>query len=553
MTSAGPAAIASGEAPVLIAGGGLVGLCAAAFLAQRGVRTLAIERLKAISPLPRAAFFHMRTMELFRSLGIEGLVRERSAQDFVPEGAIVALDALAGRKLADIMPSLNEGVEALSPCRRLYLNQPSLEPILRERALSAGASVVQGAEVTDVRQDESGVTVMTRRVDGGAPHEYRGQYLIAADGAHSKVRERLGIQCAGRGAFSNSVTIYFTADLSPWLKGKAWSIIYVNNPQFSGFFRMNRAAQAGFLGVNTVGDPKLDPQAAANAAADVSEARLIELVRLGVGVPDLPVRIDGFSRWRATAQVAEAFQERRIFLAGDAAHLMPPNGGFGGNTGIHDAHNIAWKLALVVAGSADPRLLETYESERKPVAAFTVEQAFSRFVARTAPWLGSTQRPEPIVDDLRIELGYLYNSPRGTHLDPRLTMGMPGSRAPHVWLTRSGERVSTLDLAGNFLVLAGAEGQPWIRAAKEAASGFPGLVLDGYCVGQDLQDPERRFADAYGIGSRGAVLIRPDGFIAWRSAGDSVDCAGELTGALAESLGLQRVARGQAPRATPPV
>ena len=398
-----PAMRASDEAPVLIAGGGLVGLCAAAFLAQRGVRTLAIERLKAISPLPRAAFFHMRTMELFRSLGIEDLVRERSAHDFVPEGAIVAMDALAGRKLADIMPSLNEGVEALSACRRLYLNQPSLEPILRDRALSAGAAVIQGADVTDVRQDDDGVTLTTRAVDGGATREFRGQYLIAADGGHSKVRELLGIRCAGRGVFSNSVTIYFTADLSPWLAGKAWSIVYVNNPQFSGFFRMNRTARSGFLGVNTVGDPNIDPQAAANAAADVSEARLIELVRLGVGAPELDVRIDGFSRWRATAQVAEAFQERRIFLAGDAAHLMPPNGGFGGNTGIHDAHNIAWKLALVAAGHADPALLGTYESERKPVAEFTVEQAFARYVARTAPWLRSTQRPEPVVDDLQID------------------------------------------------------------------------------------------------------------------------------------------------------
>jgi 2-polyprenyl-6-methoxyphenol hydroxylase-like FAD-dependent oxidoreductase len=533
------AVVASDEAPVIIAGGGLVGLCAAAFLAQRGIRTLAIERLKAISPLPRAAFFHMRTMELFRSLGIEELVRERSAQDFVPEGAIVAMDALAGRKLADIMPSLNEGVEALSPCRRLYLNQPSLEPILRDRALSAGASVVQGAEVTSVRQDGSGVTVMTRSPDGAQQREFHGQYLIAADGGHSTVRELLGIQCAGRGVFSNSVTIYFTADLSPWLADKAWSIIYVNNPQFSGFFRMNRTAQAGFLGVNTIGDPKVDPQAAANAAADVSEARLVELVRLGVGVRDLDVRIDGFSRWRATAQVAEVFRDQRIFIAGDAAHLMPPNGGFGGNTGIHDAHNIGWKLALVVAGHADPRLLATYESERRPVAEFTVEQAFSRYVARTAPWLASTQRPEPIVDDLQIELGYLYNSPLGTHLDPRATTGMPGSRAPHLWLTRSGERVSTMDLAGNFVVLAGAEGTNWIRAAGVAAASFPGLPLDIYRVGKDLLDPDQRFAHAFGISGRGAILMRPDGFIAWRSPNDSLDCTAALKSALAESLGMR--------------
>ena len=338
------------DAPVLIAGGGMVGLCAAAFLAQRGIRSVTVDRLKDSSPLPRAAFFHMRTVEMFRSLGIEAEVRERSARDFVPEGSIIAMESVSGRKLADIMPSLNEGVEALSPCRRLYLNQPSLEPILRKCAQSAGASLIQGAEITGVRQDAESVTLAIRDVDSGSERELRGQYLIAADGGHSKVREVLGIQYEGRGAFSNSLTIYFTADLSPWISDHAWAIIYVSNPILSGFFRMNRTAQAGFLAVNTVGDPERDPQAASNASADVSEARLIELVRAGVGVPDLKVSIDGFTRWRASACVAQRLEDKRIFILGDAAHLMPPNGGFGGNTGIHDAHNLAWKLALVLKG-----------------------------------------------------------------------------------------------------------------------------------------------------------------------------------------------------------
>ena len=526
------------EAPVLIAGGGLVGLCAAAFLAQRGIRSLALERLQASSPLPRAAFFHMRTMELFRSLGIEDAVRERSADDFVPEGAIIAMDSLSGHKLADIMPSLNVGVDALSPCRRLYVNQPTLEPILRERALAAGATVIQGVEVTDVQQDAAGVTVVTTGVASGIQREFRGNYLLAADGGHSKARELLGIPCEGRGVFSNSLTIYFTADLSPWIGNNAWSVIYVNNPLLSGFFRMNRTAQAGFLGVNTVGDYKLDPRAAADAAADVSESRLIELVRSGVGVPDLNVRIDGYSRWRATANVAQRFRERRIFLVGDAAHLMPPNGGFGGNTGIHDAHNIAWKLALVIAGHAGDRLLASYESERKPIAQFTVEQAFSRYVARTAPWLKSSQLPEAIVDDLHIELGYLYNSPPDTHLDPRTTAGMPGSRAPHLWLTRSGGRVSTIDMVSNYTLFAGPDGGNWTRAATEAADSFARLPLDAYCVGKDLGDPEGRFAESYGIATNGASLVRPDGFITWRSFDDVTDCCAALRAALARSLGV---------------
>jgi 2-polyprenyl-6-methoxyphenol hydroxylase-like FAD-dependent oxidoreductase len=532
-----PDEMKSDDAPVLIAGGGLVGLCAAAFLAQRGIRSIAIERLKASSPLPRAAFFHMRTLELFRSLGIEDAVREQSSKEFVPEGAIVAMDKVSGRKLADIMASLNEGVEAVSPCRRLYLNQPSLEPILRQRALAAGASLIQGAELTAVRQDASGVSVTIRDLESGAQRELTGRYLIAADGAHSRVRELLGIRYQGRGAFSNSMTIYFTADLSPWIADHPWSIIYVNNAVLGGFFRMNRSATAGFLAINTVGDPKTDPQAASNASADVSEPRLIELVRAGVGVPDLPVRIDGMTRWRATALVAERFQKQRVFIAGDAAHLMPPNGGFGGNTGIHDVHNLAWKIELVLKGHAPASLLDTYASERKPVAEFTVEQAFARYVGRTAPWLQTSTQPDAVVRDFDIELGYLYGSPLGVHTDPRQSCGIVGSRAPHVWLARGDQRVSTIELTGRHLLLAGADGAAWVQCAPNVANGFAQLPLEAYCVGRDLSDPEGRFAAAYGISSAGASLVRPDGFVAWRSPEAVADPAAALREALTRSLG----------------
>jgi putative polyketide hydroxylase len=276
--------------------------------------------------------------------------------------------------------------------------------------------------------------------------------------------------------------------------------------------------------VNTVGDPALDPVKAADAAYDVSEKKLIDYVRVGVGAPDLEVKIDGVSRWRATADVARKFRDGRIFIAGDAAHLMPPNGGFGGNTGIHDAHNLAWKLALVLNGVANEKLLDTYETERKPVAKFTVEQAFSRYVTRTAPWLKAAQKIEPLVHDFNIEIGYLYRSPAVIaeaggptgHADPRETFGLPGSRAPHLWLTRNGRDISTIDLTGNFLLIAGANGADWVRAAKSAADAL-GLALDAYCIGRDLADPQKCFTQAYGVSPSGASLIRPDGFIAWRA------------------------------------
>src|SRR5688572_4850948 len=218
------------EYPVIIAGCGLVGSSLALFLAQRGVKSLAIERLHGISPLPRAAHFHLRTLEIFRASGIEDEIRQRSEDDFLPEGAIIAMDHLSGRKLADIIPSLNEGVEAVSPCRRLFITQPRLETILRAHAARSGAEVLAGNEVTGFAQDHIGVDVTVKDVDTGAVRGLRCSYLIGTDGAHSAVRDASGLRMIGRGVFSNSMTIYFRADLRPQLEGKPWSVIYLNNP-----------------------------------------------------------------------------------------------------------------------------------------------------------------------------------------------------------------------------------------------------------------------------------------------------------------------------------
>jgi 2-polyprenyl-6-methoxyphenol hydroxylase-like FAD-dependent oxidoreductase len=534
------------EVSVLIAGGGLIGLAAAMFLAQHGVRSVAVERLRNGSSLPRAGHFHLRTIELLRSAGIEDEVRIQSEKDFVPEGAIIAMDSLSGRKLADIIPGLNVGVDdTLTPIRRMFINQPGLERILRRRAQEVGATVRDGCELAGFEQDGDGVTATVRDVDSGEQSQIRARYLIGADGAHSKVRELLGIPFDGRGVFSNSMTIYFHADLWPQVGGKPLSVIYINNSVFGGFFRLAKDCQSGFIGVNTVGDPKIDPKAAANAAADISEARLIEIVRSGVGAPDLPVKIDGVTRWRSTSDVARHFQDGRIFLVGDAAHLMPPNGGFGGNTGFHDAHNLAWKIAAVLKGVAGAALLDSYETERKPVARFTVEQAYTRYVTRTATYLGATDF-EPLVHDFNIELGAIYHSnaivddggdAKG-HDDPRQTFGRPGSRASHLTVERDGEQLSTLDLFGRgFVLLAGPDGSDWCAAARTVADRFSGLALDVYCVGgAGLRDRDGRFCAAYGLSTHGACLVRPDGIVAWRAKSTEHDPVAALEDVLRKLL-----------------
>ena len=320
-------------------------------------------------------------------------------------------------------------------------------------------------------------------LDSGAERTVRARYMIAADGNRSPIRERLGIGMRGRGLISHSITIYFRADASALLRGRNLGVIYVFNPVLRGFFRLEKSGKSGFLAVNTVGDTSR-PEAT-RVADDLTEERCIELIRAAIGVPDMPVQVDDVATWRAVADNAERYQDRRIFLAGDAAHTMPPNGGFGGNTGVQDAHNLAWKLALTINGVAGPGLLETYDAERRPLGALTVEQAYTRYVRRTAPYLG-LETIQPVVDEWRLEIGYKYHSSAilsekdddgALHEDPRESRGRPGTRAPHLFLEQAGRRLSTLDLFGrHFVLLTARRGQrvarrpsPGLRAGWQAA------------------------------------------------------------------------------------
>jgi 2-polyprenyl-6-methoxyphenol hydroxylase-like FAD-dependent oxidoreductase len=531
------------EFPVVLAGGGLVGLSTAMFLAQHGIPSLAVERLHRGSQLPRAAFFHMRTLELFRSAGIEDEVRARSLEEFEPEGSVSLMDTLAGRVIAGFVPSLNQGVDAFSPCRRLFITQPGLEPILRRRAERSGAQVLNGHEVIGIDQDATGVTTTARNVDTGAERTFRSQYLVGADGAHSRIRDLTGIEFDGRGVFSNSITIYFEAPLAPLLAGKNISVIYIGNPHLGGFFRLDKDQNSGFLVVNTAGDTSRPD--ASNPADDVREETLIAHVRHAAGVDDLPVKITGIARWRATSDVARRFRAGRVFLAGDSAHLMPPNGGYGGNTGIHDGHNLAWKLALVLEKVAGPGLLDTYDSERRPVAAFTVEQAYTRYVTRTAPFLGRKDF-QPLADDFDIELGYLYGA-ESTHEHPSQSRGRPGSRAPHAWIEKDGERMSTLDLfRGAFVLLTGSDGRLLADAALSAAARFPGLQLHTHALS------DHTVMAAYGISPQGGTLVRPDGFVAWRSESGIAEPEVALTQTLSGVLKREAKVVSSSGRPAPP-
>ncbi|HET8673644.1 MAG TPA: FAD-dependent monooxygenase, partial [Thermoleophilaceae bacterium] len=451
--------------PVLIVGGSMVGLSAAAFLAWHGVRTLNVERHGGTAIHPRAAHFHLRTLEVFRAVGLEDEIMRQSAEQYPDsDGGISAVNSLAGETLAKYIPSLNAGVEAVSPSRRLFLTQEALEPILREHAQALGAELRYSTELVDFEQDPEGVTATVRPTGGGQQRRIRASYMIASDGWRSPVRDKLGIGMEGHGLISNSITVYFRADCRPFHQGRPEAVLYVFNDALSGFFRLDRGWQTGFLVVNTAGDTSL-PEAT-NVAEGITEERARELTRAAIGDPELDIEVLDIAPWKAIADVATSFQGGRVLIAGDAAHTMPPNGGFGGNTGVQDAFNFAWKLAHVLDGRAGEELVNTYDAERQPVGRLTIEQAYTRYVLRAAPYLG-TDDIQPIVDDLSLEIGHRYRSAAVEqdpsldddglpYVDPRESRALPGTRAPHLWVEVGGERVSTLDLfRRNMVLLAG--------------------------------------------------------------------------------------------------
>ena len=535
------------ETPVLIAGGSLVGMFMAALLARQGVRPLVVERHPGSAIHPRAAMIYQRTMEIIRSLGIEDPVREESYRRFEPDGAIMSVESIAGPELNWDIPTLNEFVRDLSPTERLFITQNALEPMLGPRARALGADIRFNTELTSFEAGADGVTGVIRDRATGEETRVRAQYLIGCDGNRSAIRQRLGLAMQGRGVLSKSVTIYFRADVGPLMRGRNLSVILVRNADFRGFFRIEKPFESGFLVINSMGDP----DSPVSDVWNLTEAESLALVRSGLGA-DVPVAIESVQKWECVADVAEHFRHGQVFLAGDAAHVMPPYGGFGGNTGIQDAQNLAWKLALVLQGRADPSLLDTYEPERRPVAAMTAEQAYTRYVVRGALHLKSGGMA-PFINDAHIDLGYRYRSDAilsedgddgALTEDPRQMRGRPGTRLPHVVVDGGGIPVSTIDLVGaGFALFAGAEGGAWVDAGREAWSAA-GVPCDIYQVGVALRDPECALPPAFGIDADGVVLVRPDGVVAWRAVTSprGADAKAIMTSVVGAILGRRGVA-----------
>ncbi|WP_418955282.1 FAD-dependent oxidoreductase [Streptomyces tritici] len=523
--------------PVLIVGGSLVGLSTSLFLGRLGVPHVLVERHAGTSIHPRGRGNNVRTMELFRSAGVQQRI-EQAAAVLAGNDGILQTSVLAGGGgddewlFREIDPG--GGLSRFSPASWCLCSQNDLEPVLLERARQLGGDLRFSTELMSFEQDADGVTAQVKSRETGEHQTIRADYLVAADGPRSPVRERLGVAQSGPGDLFHNVSVTFVSrGLRDVVGDRRFIVCYLTNPEADGALLPvdNRERWVFHAPWHPDRGETLE---------EFTDERCREHIRRAVGVPDLDVEITGRAPWHAAERVAERYADGRVFLVGDSAHEMPPTGAFGSNTGIQDAHNLAWKLAAVIGGWAGPALLDSYDAERRPVAEATSERASARSVEHShpgyAPGTGAaTGRKGGI---LNVVLGYRY--PRGAVVGAdgsvpvvpdglRLT-GEPGTRAPHLWLDRAGARVSALDLYERSLVFlssASPAGRAWHTAAEAVARRLS-VPLEAYRIGTepeaDLSPADGQdWAETYGVTRDGAVLVRPDGFVAWRSEGASED------------------------------
>lgn len=524
------------DVPVLIVGAGPTGLTSSVVLSRHGVPSLTVERHPGTTIYPRAIGINVRSMEILRSLGLETKVLDASFE---------ALHTVArSRTLIEPEPELAPWFATpdtdISPCAWTTCSQFALEPILLQDAVSQpGAEVRFNTQFVSLQQLPDGVRAVIENRTTGRRSEVRCQYVIAADGARSALRQQFGIGLEGTGELGHFVNIHFRARLAERLPHRPAFLHRVENEQMDGLFYTTDGDSRWVLATGYKPEHGEHPE-------DFTDDRAVRLVRQGTGISDLAVEIIGTSPWTAQADVAMRYRDGRVFLAGDAAHRMTPAGALGMNTGIQDAHNLAWKLAAVLQGWAGSGLLDTYEAERRPVAQANA--------LRSATLLGGGLLD---VDRTRIpatggggvalayDLGFAYSSAAVASDGPVaapdssgdfVPSARPGCRAPHLWVRQRGRAVSTIDLIGDgFTLLVDEAETRWGSAVRAIAASMhvPARV--------EMVRPvdEGAWRSLMGVASTGAVLVRPDGHVGWRCDAVPFDPAAKLADVLQQLLQLR--------------
>ena len=544
------------ETPVAIVGAGPAGLATALCLARQGIPSTIIERRDIPSDHPRAHWVNERTMELF---GVWGLADEVVAGSYPREALPIAqIELLGGLTMADR--------ERFTPGLVSSCAQDIVEGALRRTLEPYGLADIRWGVVCDrVIDHGEGVTLELSGNDG--PGSLTARWCVGADGAHSAIRTALGLEMIGDSQLNHLVNIHFYADLFPDQAVAPLLFSPTGHMDGGAFICMDGKHRWCY-------HHPYDPSRESIEAFDGD--RCSQIVRDAMSQPDLEVDFRSARPWELTAHVAERMRDGSVFLAGDAAHAFPPSGGMGLNSGVQDGHNLAWKIAAVQRGQAGPLLLDSYEQERQPIAFMNTAQSLRNGDRGT---FGPNPAPQaPLIDELanptvrstaheaatederrRIEmlehggaigqiLGAAYagspvivedGRPRpDIHVSKYIPNAAPGARAPHLLLRHGGGVVSTIELyEGHFsLVVTDSQG-PWSAALDTLRNGVrPDLVAVG--ADQAYRPIDEDLCDLYGIEPDGAVLVRPDGHVAFRSPGAADDPAATLTGALRVALGL---------------
>lgn len=550
------------ETPVLIVGGGPTGLTAGLLLSQLGIGHRIVERRPGAQRAPAAHVVNARTFEIWRQAGVDLQALFAAAKDPKDAGSVYWVTRLGGEVLGRLpFERQDDDVLAVTPTPLRNLSQHRLEPMLVDALIRAGTSPGYRHQWESAQHSAEGVTSQVRDLETGAVYELRSRYLIAADGAGSPVRKSLGIQPIGPERLQSFIMIHFEANLRGLVRDCPGVLYWVADPSCMGTF-VAHDIDREWVFMHT-----WDPERESIDRYDPAYCEAI--VRRAMARRDVHLTIRTVSPWVMTSQTAERYRDGRIFLAGDSAHRFPPTGGLGLNTGVQDAHNLTWKIAAVEQGWADRRLLDTYEQERQPIAHYNAEQSLQNAVRllEVPQAIGIDDDPDVSqqhfhemladaprrralevaidhqaehFDMLGLQLGYAYDSgalvadgtPRRAPANPvreLVPTSRPGARLPHGWVEAEGARVSTLDLIklDRLTLLAGPMGAAWIGAAQSLAAPIRSLQ-----IGADVIDPANWWSSIAEIEPDGALLVRPDQHVAFRSQRGVADPRATLERAL---------------------